>query len=399
MTSGKQIFEAPISEKMNLYRNYGKRQQFQTVDNYLSKIIKNSLSGKAIIDINYSNKKGRLDEVKLKDKSEVFQKEIEKYFTKQIIEAKGSWYLQDKINLEVGVAQIPFQTRNKPRLIIETARSSKGRFSLEDYSPIILWSSIIPLMEALLLPLAITKYSKEWEQVERIYSFFQIPEEYWRPLQVDKRQGTGAREHLINLKYNLIENWQYFDLENKAIFWHIDRLVNRYYLKASPQGQAEKSRVLNKETEESLIAAFGGDWLSFVEYIGETPSKNEKTITSIPEPNLFTSNKSQLKTSSIEDVETEKIAKILESYWGGNEKDPIAEREEFLKKWWNNFQTIHSNQKPRSNSLWGLTEGPGECISKYCSDNGESRPYNSEAYLLFQEDILKGMRKFWEQKI
>ena len=65
-------------------------------------------------------------------------------------------------------------------------------------------------------------------------------------------------------------------------------MAERYYKKAK-DGRAERTKVLNKGLERALTAAFGGDWLAFLDYLGEPIHPAEKISTSVEPTTLVVS--------------------------------------------------------------------------------------------------------------
>ena len=96
--------------------------------------------------------------------------------------------------------------------------------------------------------------------------------------------------------------------------------------------------------EPTLSGFFGGDWLRFLEYLGETPHPAEEIVTAIPESELFTSGTAGKTPKAAVGVQATAEASLVE------------ERVAVLKAYWRQFDDLHSRQAPGMPSLWGLVE-------------------------------------------
>jgi hypothetical protein len=64
-------------------------------------------------------------------------------------------------------------------------------------------------------------------------------------------------------------------------------LLERYYAKANKEGRALRQRVLTRKLDKlTLSAFFGGDWLAFLNYLGEEPHPEEHVATALPKTRL-----------------------------------------------------------------------------------------------------------------
>ena len=63
-------------------------------------------------------------------------------------------------------------------------------------------------------------------------------------------------------------------------------LIERYYAKAK-KGPPPMRQVVTKPLRRTLSAFFGGDWVAFVQYLGERLDPNEQIAAALPEPRLY----------------------------------------------------------------------------------------------------------------
>src|SRR5205823_5073039 len=61
-------------------------------------------------------------------------------------------------------------------------------------------------------------------------------------------------------------------------------LVKRYYAQAKKGPPLRRQALTPKPMERTLATVFGGDWLAFLNYLGEEPHPDERVATSLPEP-------------------------------------------------------------------------------------------------------------------
>ena len=51
--------------------------------------------------------------------------------------------------------------------------------------------------------------------------------------------------------------------------------------------RAKRRQVITKEHWRALAGFFAGDWLGFVEYLGEQPHDEERIVTALPETKIM----------------------------------------------------------------------------------------------------------------
>ena len=65
-------------------------------------------------------------------------------------------------------------------------------------------------------------------------------------------------------------------------------LVDAYYARADKsQDQPLARQVLTAKLQPALTAVFGGDWLTFLAFVGETANAAEQIVTALPEPRIY----------------------------------------------------------------------------------------------------------------
>jgi hypothetical protein len=139
--------------------------------------------------------------------------------------------------------------------------------------------------------------------------------------------------------------------------YRIRQLAERYYAKANAQGQAERRKVLTKAYYAVLSGVFAGDWMAFLRYLGETPHPNEQVGTALPETRLYVTDTSKVAAvATVANISPAEVQRMVAAFWNrpGVAVSPIEERIAVLRRYWQVFDEIHTQQELGMESLWGL---------------------------------------------
>ena len=158
-------------------------------------------------------------------------------------------------------------------------------------------------------------------------------------------------------------------------------LVERYYAKAK-NGRAKRRHVVTKDHWRTLAAFFGGDWLGFVEYLGEQPHEDERVVTALPETKLIVAGTEKAAAiAAKKGIPIEEVERMLGAYWDGGES-PVRLRAGVLAEYWREFDAIHARQSPGMLPLWGLVQEGGWAES-------EPQPWTPYQAGLFRQQFAK----------
>ena len=176
--------------------------------------------------------------------------------------------------------------------------------------------------------------------------------------------------------------------------FQLQPLLKRYYTKADKEGRALRKRALTKKLELTLSAFFGGDWLAFLNYIGEEPHPEEYVATALPETRLYLSpSRKVAEDFSAKGVDEEQLRLIARSLYGG-EVSPIERRSNTLKRYWEAFDAIHARQRSGMEPLLGLVEDHG--YFDLSNMHGDNVAYRRGLYRrLIPADLLKDIDELW----
>jgi hypothetical protein len=171
-------------------------------------------------------------------------------------------------------------------------------------------------------------------------------------------------------------------------------LVSRYYVKAKKDGRVLRRSALTRGLEDTLSGFFGGDWLAFLDYLGEEPHPDEHIDTAVPEARLYLSpSREAAGMLTAEGIGEEQLRLIAASLFGG-ETSPIQKRLAALRRYWREFDDLHARQRSGMEPLWGLVEEWGRFSLSGHQD--ESSPYRERLYLrALSADLLEEVGELW----
>lgn len=296
---------------------------------------------------------------------------VDEWFALKNQQSRGTWTIPDKASLRAGFTNLLWSYRQTGRFGTASAVADRGPVKLESTPDAVLhWSILEDLFEALYLPfqlrgsLAGEKTREQqlvaWDEVDRFYSElgFSVEEE----LSV-MRYGGGW--HRLNAAGQLAAKLRLLEaLGNQANIGMGARyrahrtlpLVHNFYKKAKKDGLAKRKQVVTKELDKTLCGYWGGDWLSFLNYLGEEPHPEEQVVTALPKVKPLVSQSTRIEEiATAQGLPAEVIKSIAASFWletGG--VSPVERRVRCLRNYWGAYDEIHARQGPQMKSLWGL---------------------------------------------
>jgi len=115
---------------------------------------------------------------------------------------------------------------------------------------------------------------------------------------------------------------------------------------------------VTKALERSLSALFGGDWLAFLDYLGEEPHAEEQVVTQLPKSRLYVGTSSRAaEIAAQQGLPVEEVERMLSTFWQQPAStSPVEQRVAVLRRYWAAFDAIHARQAVGMTSLWGLVE-------------------------------------------
>jgi hypothetical protein len=171
-------------------------------------------------------------------------------------------------------------------------------------------------------------------------------------------------------------------------------LITNYYKKAKKDGRVKRKQALTRALERTLSAYWGGDWLSFLDYIGEVPHPDEQITIALPKIKPLISQSERIEEiAANKGLPTDVVKSIAASYWqetGG--ASPVEQRVQCLESYWNTFDELHARQSSGMKSLWGLvTDNRHITLSR-----GDDPAVPKDLYLeLLPKDLLLEIYNLW----
>ena len=379
----------------------GLAERFQPIDEMASTLVSAALSGQQTVSLP-ANGKERLPVLALSPSQRGL---VEEEYAATSQQARGAWWLPDEAPLRPGLLNLPALLRGQGRFPHNIADGASGRFPLSHPQALFLWAVLQGLFEALLAPLELRARApgkspednrKAWMAVESTYLSLGLdapsilgPLRYgsgWARLNIDaqrevKRAVIGSlTDQVTGLT---VERW-------RAV--RVGELAARYYAK-SKREPATHRQVLTKPLAPVLAGYFGGDWLAFLDYLGEQPSPGDQIATVLPQSHLYVEGSDKVRqVATAKGVPVDEVQRMLATFYGeASVQSPVQRRVALMRRFWTAFDEIHSGQEPGMPSLWGLVDdgfGFGMAIG--------DQPYNPGVYRrLLPPDLVSEIDELW----
>jgi hypothetical protein len=273
---------------------------------------------------------------------------------------------------------------------------------------VVIWAALEPIFEELALPLMLRsgrmagqkttdKQLPYWTNtIEPVYEALGAGMDAVRQYAPGTGWGELDAGSALARRDSLLAGWAQADLDTaRRLRAHrIGQLVERYYSKAK-NGRAARKRVINGDGfERTLTAYFGGDWLAFLDYLGEEPEAGEEITTALPETRLTgTSSARAAEVAAEHGLPPKEVERMLAAFWGQTGGGtPVEQRVHALERLWREFDAVHARQAPGMPSLFGLM-GSG-----YASSSGPAGSSAGDARV-FSADLLTDVQRLWGTKL
>ena len=354
-------------ERLEAERFEGRRGSFAKLDAALDPIVLAALRGKQVIEI--IGDRGEA-EVRLTGVSEA-QREALQQLDANGQQERGVWYLPGSATLQVGVVHLGYWWRTAPRYLVTLSNEERATVKLESVDAMTVWAALEPTFNDLAAPLrsrsgrwagrvvrqqSAAKLLAAWQKTvgpayealgvagDAVKSF--APATGWEELAADAVEERRAA---------LVEGWAQADTEAVARLraYRIGLLVERYYAKAKGGRALRKVVMSDKDAQRILSAHFAGDWLTFLDFLGEQPHADEEVTRALPQTRLMvTSTEKAQSAGAAQGISADEVQRILAAYWRQSEPtSPIEIRITALKHFWTEVDAIHARQEPGMKEL------------------------------------------------
>ena len=342
------------------------------------------------------------------------QRLLDDWFSVEHQHSKGAWFLPEKASLKTGLANLPATFKSHPRFAHRITTEDWASVTLAKSSAgLMVWSILEPFFYELFLPLEIraswsglkTREDQlaAWETIDKFVTALGLGlDKQLRIFRYGAGWGGLSSGEQLKAKQDLLSNIAKQVTEEIGARYRAyccRQLIANYYQKAR-DGRATRRRVLTRIADrKALVGFFGGDWLRFLEYLGEKPHPDEQLSTAIPKARFFVgATKSPAVIARERGVDVEEVERVLSTYWGrpgAKERSgvsPVEERVQVLSEFWNAFDELHGLQAPGMPSLWGLVE---EFRSIHIGPQGPDW-YNPQLYRkLLPEALQHRIEELW----
>jgi hypothetical protein len=384
---------ASAGELLELERARDRAKDFLPLDSLIGRVAIRALCGErpfSVKGVDKNGAPGRTATLRLKGLSGEKRLFLEELFSLEKQKSRGSWSLPETVRVRLGRLHFPAHLQEHGRYFHESVETDYYRLVALAASPEALLAHVIldPFFSSLYEPFmlrtdsafrssvrhGIGHYPSEerrlarWQATDAFFSSLGLEAE--TELSALRPGGGGARLPANEQLAAMVSLTQAIRREAQRLgpsllgaryrAYRLRPLLDQYYAKANKEGRALRQRVLTRKLDElTLSAFFGGDWLAFLNYLGEEPHPEEHVATALPKTRLYLGSPHKAKDLGVEGVSEEQLKLIAISLYGGEETSPVERRVSALKRYWEAFDAIHARQRSGMESLWSWTQRPG----------------------------------------
>ena len=370
---GRKALQASFATLIDLEHKEGRAERFALVDSLIANLLIRSLRGERIVTMTendvYENS------VTINGLTSKQREFVSAAFDLEQQQARGAWFVPQKVSLPGGAANFPFYLTQGFRFPHALASLERGKVLLKSSADaIFLWAVLGPLFARVLYPfdlrgglsgtLSPDENVAACREVELFFSnlgFSQTAEmsllsEKWKDLPDASSQLHAKQEFLWTLATDADSS-----IGTRYRLSTFVPLVEQYYKKAKVDGRVRRKQALTKPFQPTLCGFFQGDWLGLLDYLGEQPHPEEQIVTALPKTPLKVRGASRAaEIAARQGIAAEEVQRIAAALWQESAgTSPIEARIATLKKFWEAFDGIHAKQKPGMKPLWGLVEESG----------------------------------------
>lgn len=398
-----------VTELLALERADGCSDTFAEIDSLVGRLLVRSLCGEHILDLSQNDL--YVNSVSLLTLEAAERKLLKEWFAVEQQQSRGMWTLPEKASLRAGYTNLRWAYNRAGRFGTNLAAEARGPVKLASSPDAVFhWAVLENLFESLCLPFELRgtltgeltreEQTEKWAEVDNFYQAlgFEVSEE----LRVMRYGGgwhrlNSAAQHAAKLR--LLESLGDQARVEMGMRYRAQRilpLVASYYKKAKKDHRVKRKQVLNKALERALCGYWGGDWLAFLDYIGEDPHPEEQIVTALPKVKPMVTN----QTNRVEEVAAAKglpievVKSIAASYWQKTEgESPVERRVKCLEQYWRVYDQLHARQTTRKKSLWGLVSD-----NRYFNFSFEAdrQDFNPRLYReLLPAELLAEIESLW----
>jgi len=379
LSFGRTILDASAQQILDAESAADLHDRFAQPEQLLDHVVARAFHGLAVIERAPAASTITLDTLSLAGLDEAQRERLDNTYRLDRQEGRGAWFLPEELSLKYGLANLPAHMAQQPRFAVNAARDATAKVDLRSApDAIVLWALVLPLFTDLLAPIDLRTATGKVRTREEQLADWAVIDDTYSDLRIDvaahlgvMRYGGGwSRLHLNDqtaAKYALVAGLAPQVTLDTVRRWRarqVRALTTAYYRKAS-KGPPLARAVLTKPLQATLAGVFGGDWLAFLNYLGERPNEGEKIATNLPAPRLFVGGSAKAAAIAAEqNLPIDEVERMLGALLGhGSGASPVQERVAVMGNWWQAFDRVHAAQRTGMPPLWGLVDDGHEVIA------------------------------------
>lgn len=404
----KALLAESVEAALDLERLGGLRSRLDVVDALVGELLVHSFRGERIVEMTLGG--DQETSLVINGLRSDYRAFVDETFCLKNQQSRGAWFLPVEASLRPGIINFPANFQRSARFA--------GNLSWEEYCKVslgskpdtfLVWALLEPLFEALLEPFLLRgrlagnksreDQLKSWRTIDALYQAlgFELAQELavmrygggWQRLR--SQEQVAAKQRLLAALARQAEP----AMAARYRSYCLRTLLEYYYKKADANGHARRKQALTKSLERTLSAYFGGDWLAFLDYIGEEPHPDEQIVTALPKTRLHVGGASRVaEVAEQMGLPEAEVERMMAAYWQqADGASPVEQRVDALIRYWRAFDQIHARQTVGMPPLWGLVEDHRSFDFYYHDPN---LPYQPRLYLrLLPRDILSEVERLW----
>ncbi|NJP96649.1 stress protein [Nonomuraea sp. FMUSA5-5] len=360
---------------LRLERDTGRSSRFAELDQLVANVLSIALAGhRPVSVVTGVQGSSNNDTLALSSLSREEQGLVREMYSLSKQQKRGAWYLTEQMSLKAGVLNLPAHLRHYPWHAMTLATNEVARVHLGAApDALAAWCLLIPLFDDLMAPITVraagsskpgAEQEETWGQITARYATMGLaPTPQSRVFVYGAGWSRLDRGGQVRARLALLDELTRADpLQVAARFRaaRIQALISAT-LKKSRSGTPLARKVLTKALQPVLSAYFGGDWLSYLDYVEMPPGSGEEIVTALPEAKLFVGGSAKAEAVAAQQgIDVSDVQAMLAAFLGqGSSVSPVEQRVDVLRRWWSQFDAVHARQAPGMHPLWGLVEdGP-----------------------------------------
>ncbi|GGO78931.1 stress protein [Nonomuraea cavernae] len=372
------LASAGIEEFLRIEREAGHDAAFAQLDVLTANLMLMALSGRTLVSMTPGGPgRSSSDIVSMTFLTPQDRSFVDDTFALETQQRKGAWFLPEEARLKAGTLNLPAYARHHPGQSLTLAQSDSIRTQLSSTADALLvWSLLIPLFDTLMAPVVLRAAGSEqtadvqratWATVLESYSSLGIA----RTPEVEMftygggwgRLDRAGQAHARTLLLDALSRHDLFSIAARFRATRLRALIGAIIAKTRSTTPPAR-RVLNKTLKPTLSAYFGGDWLACLDYLGLPPNPGEELVTALPTPKLYVGGASNADATAAEHgVGVGEVEAMLAAFLNqATAVSPVEQRVDVLRRWWGEFDSVHSRQESGMKPLWGLVEDVGYSV-------------------------------------